>query len=661
NVDIPGATGPTLALTNVSTDLNGYVFTLVANNAIGTATGSMTLTVNVPVFSTMTVTATSPGNGATDICSDTPLTVTFSDTVSLGSVGSIKIFNTADPDTPVDTINVASGLVQQRKFPGDNQSFSYQTIQITGNTVKIYPNFNVMSPSQTYYVTLDPKTFKDSGGTNFVGLTNTSAWQFTTKSGPADPANPVVNADGSADFLTVQGAVNSIPSGASPTQRVIQIRNGDYNEIVNISGKHNVTFRGQNRTATRVGFANNATFQAANGGTTHARMAFKINANDVALENLTVTNRTPQGGSQAEAIMISTAARTIVHNVDMFSRQDTILGNTRLSQVYFHDSTVIGNFDYIWGGGNLYFDSCTIRTISGSSSFNVTAARTETSASASATTPWVNPNGTTYSANGFSFVDCTFTADAGVSGITLAGANGTSGGLSSWAFCKFDTAAYVTPSLALSNNYVFWQHGNSNLAGASPISFANVQSIGGSPDDPRLLAATNVTTWFYGWTPTLAPNILTNPVGATVDTGDPVTLSVVATGIPDPTYQWLKNSTNLDGQTGSTLNIASAQVSDAGDYSVIVTTSAGAVPSATATVNVNPPVYDPPAINSFGVIGGQFSITFDGDAGATFGVSTSTNLIDWTTIFTTNAPALPFNWFDTNAPDPARFYRVFIN
>ena len=28
--------------------------------------------------------------------------------------------------------------------------------------------------------------------------------------------------------------------------------------------------------------------------------------------------------------------------------------------------------------------------------------------------------------------------------------------------------------------------------------------------------ATNVTTWFYGWTPQLAPNILTNPVSVTV-------------------------------------------------------------------------------------------------------------------------------------------------
>ena len=33
-------------------------------------------------------------------------------------------------------------------------------------------------------------------------------------------------------------------------------------------------------------------------------MAFKVNANDIAIENLTLTNGTPQGGSQAEALLI---------------------------------------------------------------------------------------------------------------------------------------------------------------------------------------------------------------------------------------------------------------------------------------------------------------------------------------------------------------------
>ena len=121
-------------------------------------------------------------------------------------------------------------------------------------------------------------------------------------------------------------------------------------------------------------------------------MAFKVNANDIAIENLSITNRTPQGGSQAEALMIESAARRcIVNNADIASRQDTILANVNSSQAYFYNSTVRGNFDYIWGGGNLYFDKCVLHTISGASGFNLTAARTDTSGGASASTPWSQP------------------------------------------------------------------------------------------------------------------------------------------------------------------------------------------------------------------------------------------------------------------------------
>lgn len=503
---LAGKTSPTLTLTNISTSQNGYVYSLVAENPIGLASNSMTLTVNASVYSPMTVVSVSPTNGASGICYDTPLTVTFSDPVSLGSVGAIKICD-ASTGTPVDTISAALGQTQQRTFPGDGQSFTYPTITISGNTVKINPHFNTLTSNKTYYVTIDPKTFKDSGGTNFVGLTATNLWQFTTKAtGPADPVNLVVNQDGSADFLTVQGAVNSIANG-NTTPTVINIRNGLYNEIVNITAKHNVTFRGQSRSGTVISFPNNATYQVLNSGTTHARMNFKVNANDITLHSLTISNSTPQGGSQAEALMIegnnaaSAAKRCVIFQCDIVSRQDTILANINASQAYFYQSLIKGNFDYIWGGGNLFFEQCEIRTIAGASGFNVTAARTDTGATQSASLPWANPGGT-YTANGMSFVNCTFTVEPGVTTVTLAGSNGTAGNNVSWYGCDFATN-YITPSATLfSGNYVFWQAANTMTNGA--VSFSALTSLTGA--DARLQAATNVVTWFYGWTPALPPN-----------------------------------------------------------------------------------------------------------------------------------------------------------
>lgn len=592
---ISGATSATYTIANaVPADMGSYSCTIT--NAAGTTnTISVTLTVN----STMSATAFSPANGATGICYDTPLAITFSTAPALGTAGTIKIYSVTDSVNPVDTINVALGAAQQRTFPSDAQSFTYQTLEITGNTLKIYPHFNVMSSNATYYVTIDNGAVKDSTGAYFVGISATNIWSFSTKvGGPVDANNPVVNADGSGDFLTVQGAVNSIATGTSATQRVINIRNGIYREIVNISGRHNLTLRGQSRLGAVLAGTNNNNFQQPS-STTHNRMSFKVNANDIVLDTLTISNATVQGGSQAEALMIETGAkRCIVYNSEIISRQDTILANVNSSQAYFYKSLIKGNFDYIWGGGNLFFDQCEIRTISGTGSGQLSAARTDTSATTSTNFPWANPGGT-YTANGMSFVNCTFTADSGIAPITLAGSNGTAGNNVSWFGCDFATN-YVAPSVLFSGNFVFWQAQNTMTN--APVSFANLVTLSGA--DARLLAATNIPTWFYGWEPTIPPVINTNPVNQTVTAGQPASFSVSATGIPAPTYQWQHAGTNLSGATSATLNIASTTTDDAGAYAVIVTTAAGSVTSSTATLTVipnAPPVFNPTSSTNINV------------------------------------------------------------
>ena len=582
---ISGATAATYNIAIVSPSDTATYSVTITNQAGTTNSANVTLTVN----STMAATAFSPSNGQSGVCYDTPLAVTFSQVPTLRTNGTIKIFNVTNSATPVDTINLglsaANGTQSHSAFSGDGQLFNYYPVVISGSTAKIYPHGGVMTSNQTYYVTIDYGAFADPNGAFFAGITATNVWQFTTKTGgPVDPVNPVVNADGSGDFVTVQCAVDSLAMNAAGSLRTINVKSGAYFELVNISGKTNVTLRGQSRIGTVIYYPNNVNI-AAGGGTTHARMAFKVNANDVALDNLTISNSTPQGGGQAEALMIETGAkRCIVNNTDIVSRQDTILANVNSSQGYFYNSTVKGNFDYIWGGGNLYFDKCTIQTITGTGSGQLTAARTDTAASQSANFPWLNPSGT-YTANGMSFVGCSFTSDPGLGNITLAGGNGTANNNVSWFGCDFATN-YVAPSAALfSGSYLFWQ--NSNTMTNGPVSFAVLITISGS--DPRLLAATNIPTWFYGWTPQLAPNILTNPVGQTVNYGSPAIFSVVATGIPDPTYQWQHAGTNLPTATSASLTIASPTLDDAGAYAVIVTTPAGSANSTTAMLMVNPP------------------------------------------------------------------------
>ena len=455
---------------------------------------------------------------------------------------------------------------------------------------------------------------------------------------------------------------------------VINIHDGNYVEIVNISGKNNLTFQGQSRTGTVVGYPNNNNLT----GTTAARMAFKVNSSDIHLENLTLTNGTPQGGSQAETLLVyNSGLRCTVDNCDIVSRQDTILINQNTSQAYFHNCRVIGNFDYIWGVGVGYFDHCVFHTITNtlSGSYNLTAARTATSGALSATTPWVNPNGTTYSAYGFTFVYCIFEADAGVTGITLAGSNGTAGGLDSWVNCLIDTNAYVSPSTVLSNTYVFWQNNNKDITGTGSISYTNVQTIGMTANDPRLLAATNPIVWFSGWLPQIAPNtppvFTAPPTGTNIVINAGVNLSVACTAIDsDIAAQTLTYALLSGSPSGATVGpnsgiftwrppVASAGTSN---YIAVVVTDNGS-PNLSATnhfaVSVNPVAQ--PTSSAAAYSNGQFSMTINGETGPDYIIQVSTNLVEWQSLSTNSSPNVPFLFTDPNAAAlPVKFYRVLL-
>jgi hypothetical protein len=79
--------------------------------------------------------------------------------------------------------------------------------------------------------------------------------------------------------------------------------------------------------------------------------------------------------------------------------------------------------------------------------------------------------------------------------------------------------------------------------------------------------------------------IAIQPQPRTLLVGQSHVLQVYASG-PGLTYQWRKNGVDLPGETNRVLNLDDAQVSDSGDYQVIVTSGATSLPSAVATVTV---------------------------------------------------------------------------
>jgi len=83
------------------------------------------------------------------------------------------------------------------------------------------------------------------------------------------------------------------------------------------------------------------------------------------------------------------------------------------------------------------------------------------------------------------------------------------------------------------------------------------------------------------------PTITTQPQGVTVCEGQPINLSITATGT-DLTYQWSLDGTAILGAESATYSVVSATLADAGDYTVTVSGACTpAVTSAIATVIVN--------------------------------------------------------------------------
>jgi carboxypeptidase T len=85
--------------------------------------------------------------------------------------------------------------------------------------------------------------------------------------------------------------------------------------------------------------------------------------------------------------------------------------------------------------------------------------------------------------------------------------------------------------------------------------------------------------------------ILTQPVNVNATVGDNISLSVSASGTI-LSYQWRKNSVNIDGANDANYSINNVQVSDEGVYDVIVNGECVTLSSNTATITVSSSVSD---------------------------------------------------------------------
>ncbi|MDR3459761.1 MAG: glycoside hydrolase family 98 domain-containing protein [Verrucomicrobiae bacterium] len=123
----------------------------------------------------------------------------------------------------------------------------------------------------------------------------------------------------------------------------------------------------------------------------------------------------------------------------------------------------------------------------------------------------------------------------------------------------------------------------------------------------------------------------------------------------------------LTAPTNTALNAASgvltwrplvAQANTTNPFTVMVTDNGTPSMSATESfvVTVNP--LKPPQFSTPILSGGQLVLQATGDSGPDYQIQASTNLANWSVVFSTNSPVLPFTWTNSATSGPMNFFRI---
>lgn len=308
------------------------------------------------------------------------------DPASADGTSFANVFVHADKYTPVDT--VAPVLIAAEPVNGSKTAAINGTIVLNfdetmkagngsitlGSTVlsgtfgsrTVSFNYEKLNYNSQYTLTVPAGALTDLAGNPFPGITVT----FNTSVRP-QPAkklfDAVVAQDGSGDYPSVLLAVAAAPINRTAPW-LIYIKNGKYTGHIDIlSNKPFIHLIGQNRDSVIIsdnrlagedGDQTTPTFPVQQGATVY------VNAPDCYFENLTIENSfgyEKQSGPQALALF-SDCDRFTTNNVWLRSYQDTWL--TTYGRVnnrhYVKNSKIEGAVDFIYGGGDVFFDKSTI-------------------------------------------------------------------------------------------------------------------------------------------------------------------------------------------------------------------------------------------------------------------------------------------------------------
>ncbi len=213
----------------------------------------------------------------------------------------------------------------------------------------------------------------------------------------------------------------------------------------------------------------------------------------------------------------------------------------------------------------------------------------------------------------------------------------------------FTVTAPVTPWLTSAS---------ASLAAQTPV------PVGGGVFT-NIIPAQSVVTLVGVAAPTNSAPSLSLVSNLTASAGVTITVTNIASD-PDNPAQTLTFSL-LSGPTGSTLDATNGVfswrplVSQAGSTNVIsvaVTDNGSPTLSATNSYTIAVIPLVPATLSFISAAGGQISMVANGPLGPDYTVLTSTNLLDWQPVLTTNPAAMPFRLTEANLDAASRFYRL---
>ncbi len=157
------------------------------------------------------------------------------------------------------------------------------------------------------------------------------------------------------------------------------------------------------------------------------------------------------------------------------------------------------------------------------------------------------------------------------------------------------------------------------------------------------------------------PTITAQPQSLTVAAGSSATLSVTATNPLPLRYQWQVNGTPLLNATNATLIFNPVQVSNAGNYIVVVANDGASITSDVAVLAVTNPPSVLSIIGTGGATSNGFAFRLSAAIGSTYIIQASTNLQDWSPISTNIATNSSFILTDLASTNYSkRFYRAVV-